>query len=175
MIKKLKKKSYLKGKLIEAKKVTKVLKEGKYYSYRIIAALGNLKNKIGVGIGKNTNFFVAYKKALIKSRKFLMMLILTKNNSIFYKIKTKFKSSKIILNPLTTNLGIFSNTTLEEILELCSLNNISIKQLGSKNKLNNIKNLFLAFEFLFQLIKINKYQSFRQIKNYNKKIKKSYC
>ena len=147
-------------KIIEIKRIIKVVTGGKKLSFRIITIVGDLHGKIGYGIGRGDDVNSAVNKSILNAKKNLILIPLTLNYSIPYLINLSYNSAKIKLIPTKFNTGIIANKVIRSIFELAGIKNIVTKQLGSKSILNNIKVTFMA------LLKLN--EKIEKIKFRNK-------
>src|ERR1700729_3932985 len=59
-------------KIIQVRRVTKVVKGGKKLSFRAVVAVGNGKGQVGVGIGKASEVIGAIQKGIVDGRKHLI-------------------------------------------------------------------------------------------------------
>jgi len=145
-------KKRFKSEILKITKTSKVLKGGKLIRFRIFLVTGNKKNKIGFGIGKDSNFENAYKKAIKNS--YLNIFKISKFNTFkFYKtlpklIKVKVKKTIIIFKPKYKNTGIHANALIYTILKLAGVKHASVKLIGSKNSLNSIYAVIKALKTL---------------------------
>lgn len=158
-------------KVIELKRVTKVVKGGKIMTYRAIVILGNNNNKVGVGIGSADDAAVAIKKACANGKRNLIIVPITREGSIPAFIKMSYGASKIMMRPTYNGSGIKASGSLKTICEYAGIKNISIKQFGSNNILNNVKATILALIALKQKVELLKIQSINKYKIYTKLMK----
>nr|YP_009392946.1 ribosomal protein S5 [Caloglossa intermedia]ARW61508.1 ribosomal protein S5 [Caloglossa intermedia] len=141
------KKKYIKNKeeinwqekVIQVKRVTKVVKGGKKLSFRAVIVVGNEQGQIGVGIGKASDVIGAVKKGINDAKKNIISIPLTKSYSIPHPINGLSGAAKIILRPSATGSGVIAGGSTRIVLELAGIKNILAKQLGSNNTLNNAK------------------------------------
>lgn len=126
-------------KVVQLRRVTKVVKGGKKLSFRAILVVGNEKGKIGVGIGKASDVIGAVKKGVADAKKHIINIPLTKDNSIPHPIHGRSGAAKIMLKPSATGSGVIAGGSTRIVLELAGIKNILAKQLGSKNALNNAR------------------------------------
>merc|ERR1711977_181061 len=68
--------------LIEVRRVTKVVKGGNILSFRAIVALGDKKGRISIGVGKGKEVMPATTKAVSEARRTLVKIPLAKHDSI---------------------------------------------------------------------------------------------
>lgn len=135
-------------KILEIKRITKVVKGGKKFRFRAVVATGDLKEKVGLGIGKSEDTNIAIEKAIINARKNIIFVPITAQKSISSFVNIKYGSSHIILKPAKLGTGIKAGSSIRSILELSGIKNIVTKRFGSKNLLNNAKLTILALNSL---------------------------
>jgi small subunit ribosomal protein S5 len=132
-------------KIIEVRQVTKVGKGQKRISFRVIVIIGDCSGHVGLGVGKGTDLLNAKLKSILDAKKHLMTIFLTSSKTIPIAVFGKFKKSLVFLKPVPEGRGIRAGNTIRTISELAGIKNISAKQLGSNNILNNALATFNAF------------------------------
>lgn len=135
-------------KVVEVKRVTKVVKGGKKLSFRAVLVIGNEKGHIGVGVGKASDVISAVKKGVANAKKHIIEIPLTKYYSIPHPINGISGAAKIILRPSATGSGVIAGGSTRIVLELAGIKNILAKQLGSNNTLNNARAVLNALKNL---------------------------
>ena len=133
-------------KQIKISRVSKVTKGGKKLNFRAIVVVGNKKGIVGIGVAKADEISNALKKAKADGLKNLIKFPITKSLSIPHKVITKFGAAKIILKPSKEGTGIISGGALRVVLEISGIKNISAKQIGSNNLLNNARACISALQ-----------------------------
>ena len=68
--------------VVQIRRVTKVVKGGKKLSFRAVLVVGNEKGEVGVGVGKASDVVGAVKKAASDGRRNIVSVPLTKDSSI---------------------------------------------------------------------------------------------
>lgn len=134
--------------VIQLDRVTRVVKGGRRLRFRATVAIGNRKGKVGIGIAKSNEVVGAIKKAVTKAKKDLVLVPITKDDTIPHRIQTKFKASKILLIPAGPGTGIIAGGATRIIIELSGVKNVLSKSLGSSNRLNNSKATLNALKAL---------------------------
>lgn len=134
--------------VVQVKRVTKVVKGGKKLSFRAVLVIGNTKGQIGVGIGKASDVIGAVKKAVSDAKKHIINIPLTKAYSIPHPIQGIAGAAKIMLRPSATGSGVIAGGATRTVLELAGIKNILAKQIGSNNTLNNARATLNALENL---------------------------
>lgn len=126
-------------KVVQVKRVTKVVKGGKKLSFRATVIVGNQEGQVGVGIGKATDVISAVKKGVADAKKNIINVVLTKNNSIPHKINGVAGAAQVLMRPSASGSGVIAGGAVRSVLELAGIKNILTKQLGSNNSLNNAR------------------------------------
>ena len=67
--------------VIQIRRVSKVVKGGKKLSFRAIVVVGNERGQVGVGVGKASDVIGAVRKGVSDAKKQLIDVPLTKSNS----------------------------------------------------------------------------------------------
>ena len=125
--------------VVQVKRVTKVVKGGKKLSFRAILVIGNSKGQVGVGVGKASDVIGAVKKGISDAKKHIINIPVTKYQSIPHPIQEIAGAAKIMLRPSATGSGVIAGGSTRTVLELAGIKNILAKQLGSNNQLNNAR------------------------------------
>nr|YP_009511723.1 ribosomal protein S5 [Melanthalia intermedia]AXI97600.1 ribosomal protein S5 [Melanthalia intermedia] len=140
-------------KVVQIRRVTKVVKGGKKLSFRAVLVVGNEKGQIGVGIGKASDVIGAVKKGVADARKHIINIPLTKTYSIPHTTEGISGAAKVIIKPSAIGSGVIAGGSTRIVLELAGVKNILAKQLGSGNTLNNARAVLNAFSKLKTLKK----------------------
>ncbi len=125
--------------VIQIRRVSKVVKGGKKLSFRAIVVVGNEKGQVGVGVGKASDVIGAVKKGVADGKKHLVDIPITKSNSIPHPTNGIGGGAKVIMRPAAPGTGVIAGGAVRTVLELAGIRNILAKQLGSKNPLNNAR------------------------------------
>lgn len=124
-------------KILQIKRVTKVVKGGKRLSFRAVLVIGDKKKRIGVGVGKGNNVALAIDKAKINAKKNIVHVPLTKKKSVPHLSISSFCGSTVMLSPASPGTGVIAGSSVRAVLELSGFQNVLSKELGSNNILNN--------------------------------------
>lgn len=125
--------------VVQVKRVTKVVKGGKKLSFRAVIIIGNEKGQVGVGIGKATDVIGAVKKGVANAKKNTIYVPLTRDNSIPHRINGISGAAQVVMRPSAPGSGVIAGGAVRTVLELAGIQNILTKQLGSNNILNNAR------------------------------------
>ncbi len=122
-------------KIIQVRRVTKVVKGGKKLSFRAVVAVGNGKGQVGIGVGKAAEVISAIQKGVVDARKQLITVPLV-GATIPHQIVGKRGSSRIMLRPAAKGTGVIAGGAARSILELAGIGDVLSKSLGSRAPLN---------------------------------------
>lgn len=125
--------------VVQVRRVTKVVKGGKKLSFRAIVVVGNEKGQVGVGVGKAADVVGAVRKGVADGKKHLVEVPLTRSNSIPHPSTGIGGASKVMMRPAAPGTGVIAGGSVRTVLELAGVKNILAKQLGSNNPLNNAR------------------------------------
>ena len=132
--------------VIQIRRVSKVVKGGKKLSFRAIVVVGNEKGQVGVGVGKASDVIGAVRKGVADGKKQIIDVSLTKSSSITHVTNGIAGGAKVIIRPAAPGTGVIAGGAVRTVLELAGLKNILAKQLGSNNPLNNARAAINALE-----------------------------
>jgi len=122
-------------KVVQIRRVTKVVKGGKKLSFRAIVIVGNGKGQVGVGCAKAAEVIIAIQKAIADGRKNLITVPIFKT-TIPHPITGRSGAGSVMLRPAAQGTGIIAGGAVRIVLELAGIENILCKSLGSKSPLN---------------------------------------
>ena len=159
-------------KVVQVKRVTKVVKGGKKMTFRAVVIIGDNKRKVGVGIGRAEDVNLAIDKAILHAKKNLIIVPLTIFSSVPHVVEASYGASRVALRPASLGTGVIAGGSIRTVLELAGITNILAKQLGCNNILNNAKVTILALTKLNQKIELGKTQCLRKKLFYEKIMKK---
>jgi len=125
--------------VVQIRRVTKVVKGGKKLSFRAIVVVGNERGQVGVGVGKAADVIGAVKKGVADGKKHLVDVPLTKTNSIPHPATGEGGGARVMMRPAAPGTGVIAGGAVRTVLELAGVKNVLAKQLGSGNPLNNAR------------------------------------
>mgnify|MGYP001613000138 CR=1 FL=1 len=131
-------------KTLDVRRVARVMKGGKRFSFLITMVIGNRRGKVGLGLGKGADVSLAMEKATRDAKKHMIELKLTKTMSIPHELRAKHCSSEILMWP-ARGRGLAAGSSARAILTLAGVHDVGAKiRSKSKNKLNNARATMLA-------------------------------
>lgn len=125
--------------VVEIKRIAKVVKGGKRFRFSAISVVGDGKGKVGVGLGKAHEVSDAVRKATEKAKSSLISIKVV-NGTIPSSTVSSCGGSEILLRPASPGTGIIACGPVRTVLELAGVKNVLTKSLGS----NTVRNLLKA-------------------------------
>ena len=129
-------KSDLEEKVIEIRRVTKVVKGGRQFRFAATVVVGNRKGLVGLGTGKAHEMPDAVKKATQMASKNLIKVELIDNRTISHDIIVKEGACRVMLKPAKEGTGVKAGGPVRDVLELAGIKDVLSKSLGSSTKIN---------------------------------------
>ena len=120
---------------IAVDRVSRTVAGGRRMRFKALVAVGNHKNKIGVGVAKGNDVTTAVAKATTKAKK-TMITFNMNGETICHEVETKITGADVLMKPAAPGTGIIAGGTVRAIMGLTGVKNLISKSLGSTNKVN---------------------------------------
>ncbi len=135
---KQKKVSEFQEKVLEIRRVTRVVAGGKRFSFRATVVLGDGKGRVGVGVAKGMDVAGSIEKAKRAAERAMLTVPLKENRTIPHDVDAKYSAAKVRLKPAGQGHGLIAGGSVRAVLEVAGVKDISAKILGrTTNKLTN--------------------------------------
>nr|YP_011006416.1 30S ribosomal protein S5 [Eisenia bicyclis]WAM63561.1 30S ribosomal protein S5 [Eisenia bicyclis] len=134
--------------VVKISRVSKVVKGGKKISFRATVVVGDMEERVGVGVGKAEEVSTAIKKAETDAKKNVLTIPIAEGKTIPHAMIGIAGGSKVFIRPAVAGTGVIAGGSVRIVLELAGIKNILSKQLGSNNPLNNARATILALQSL---------------------------
>ncbi len=126
-----------KEKVLDLRRVTRVVAGGKRFRFRATLVIGDEKGKVGVGIGKGLDVQSAIEKAKTDAKKNILKIDL-KDRTIRHEIEAKFSAAHVKIKPAVKGHGLKAGGAVRVVLSLAGIKDATAKCLGrTPNKLTN--------------------------------------
>jgi small subunit ribosomal protein S5 len=127
------------NKMIDIRRVARVVAGGRRFSFSVAVVIGNRKGKVGVGLGKAGDTQLAIEKATRAARRALIEVPMNKHQHIPHDVQAKEGSSVVMVMP-APGRGLVAGSSVRTVLELAGVKDVTAKILSrSKNHLNNAR------------------------------------
>jgi small subunit ribosomal protein S5 len=137
----------LQNEVIDIRRVAKVTKGGKNFSFRVTVVVGDGAGHVGIGKGNTLEIPKAIQQGIRDAQRNMIRLPL-KEGTIPHEIEGKFKAARVILKPAYAGTGVIAGTTVGTICRLAGIQDILTKSLDSTNPLTLAKATIAAFKQL---------------------------
>lgn len=140
--------------VVSIDRVARVVKGGRRFRFKALVAVGDGKQRVGVGVAKGLDVQAAVAKATDKAKKQLLSFPVTDKATIPHEVTAKVGGAKVLIMPAAPGTGIIAGGVVRSIISLTGVTNILGKALGSNNKVNNA---YATLEALRQLVPQDKW------------------
>lgn len=116
-------------------RVSRTVAGGRRMRFKALVAIGNHKNKVGIGVAKGNDVTTAVNKATTKAKKSMITFNMD-GETICHETRTKVTGADVLMKPAAPGTGIIAGGTVRSIMGLTGVKNLISKSLGSTNKVN---------------------------------------
>jgi len=136
-------------KIIDIRRVARVVAGGRRFSFRVCVIAGNRKGEVGVGLGKSGDTASAIEKAFKNAKKNIIKIKITDDFSISREVEAKYSASRVLIKPAPKGKKLVAGSSLRAVLDLAGVKNAVAKILSrSKNQVNNARAAICALQKL---------------------------
>jgi len=145
-------------KLLELRRVTRVVAGGKRMSFRVVMVIGDQKGRVGVGVAKGKDVARATEKSVFQAKKNIFQVPVV-DGTIPHQVEAKHSSARIIIKPAAKGRGLIAGGAARVVLSFAGIKDATTKNLGrTTNRLTNAEATIRALKKLKISSKIIKQQ-----------------
>jgi small subunit ribosomal protein S5 len=133
--------------LVQVKRVVKVVKGGRIFSFSALVVVGDMNGRVGFGKAKAKEVPLAMRKAGERAKKNMISVNLN-DDTLHHAITSNYGASKVILLPASEGTGVIASEAARAVLELAGIKNVLTKTYGSRNPFNVVAATFKALSLL---------------------------
>ena len=127
----------LQEKVVAIRRVAKVTKGGRTFSFSALVVVGNKDGIVGYGTGKSREVTGAIQKGIDDAKKNLQRVHIIRD-TIPHEQLGKFGAAKVLLKPASGGTGVIAGGAMRAVLEAAGIKNVLAKSQGSTNPGNVI-------------------------------------
>ena len=135
----------LQERVVSIKRVAKVVKGGRNFSFNAMVVVGDGSGSVGIGLGKAGEVPEAVRKGTTIARKNMVKLSL-KGSTIPHERVMKYCATKIVLKPAAPGTGVIAGAGVRAVAQAAGIRDLLSKVLGSRNPINVVKATFMALD-----------------------------
>ena len=128
----------LKDRLVNVRRVTKVTKGGRTFSFSAIVVVGDEKGVVGFGLGKAKEVTEAIAKGIDDAKKNLIKIPVWKG-TIPHDQLGKFGGARVYIKPAAHGTGVIAGGAMRAVMESVGITDVLAKSKGSSNPNNVVR------------------------------------
>lgn len=125
--------------VVAIKRVAKVVKGGRRFSFAALVVVGNGAGEVGFGTGKAGEVPEAIGKASRGAKKSFRHVPLVDGRTIAHEVIGTFGAAKVIMRPAAPGAGVIAGGAVRAVLESVGVKDILTKCVGTRNPHNAVR------------------------------------
>lgn len=132
------KKEEFKEKVLDLRRVTRVVAGGKRFRFRATVVIGDEHGRVGIGVAKGLDVAQSVAKGKVAAKKNMIKIFLKDGRTIAHEVYAKYSAAKVLVKPANPGHGLRVGGAVRSVLALAGIKDATTKCLGrTPNKLTN--------------------------------------
>lgn len=123
--------------VISVRRVTKVTKGGKRFSFSAFVVSGDQKGAVGIGLGKSREVSSAISKATSQARKSMIKVAL-RGETIPYDVSGRHGASTVVIRPAYKGTGLVAGKSMRAVMLALGVKDVLAKSVGPSRSGQNV-------------------------------------
>ena len=153
-------------KVVAIKRVAKVVKGGRRFSFSAIVVVGDGHGVVGYGLGKANEVTNAIAKGIDDAKKNLVKVPIV-NHTVPHQAIGKYGGGIVLLKPASQGTGVIAGGAMRAVLESAGVKDVLAKSKGSSNPHNVVKATFDALTNMRDAYTVAQYRGVSLSKVFN--------
>ncbi len=133
-------------KLVNVRRVTKVVKGGKTMRFSALVVVGDGKGRVGYATGKAREVPDAVKKAVDKAKKIMIRVPMREGRTLHHDTVMRCGAGRVVLRSAPPGTGVIAGGPMRAIFEALGIHDVVCKSNGTNNYHNMVRATFAGLQ-----------------------------